>query len=165
MTMPDRTSAPIGRLFGVGLGPGDPELITRKAARLIREADVVAFHSGTHGRSIARSIAAELLTSGIIEESLVYPVTTGETPHVNGYRGAIEDFYDHPPSGWPDSCRRNGRLSCCAKGIHCSHGGSIGLRFPPPRTVTIMAARRSVSQPVRPYGRSLGTVDAAEGWR
>lgn len=94
MTMPDRTSAPIGRLFGVGLGPGDPELITRKAARLIREADVVAFHSGTHGRSIARSIAAELLTSGIIEESLVYPVTTGETPHVNGYRGAIEDFYD-----------------------------------------------------------------------
>ena len=45
----------------MGLGPGDPELITRKAARLIGEADVVAYHSGTHGRSIARSIAADLL--------------------------------------------------------------------------------------------------------
>ena len=83
-----------GRLYGVGLGPGDPELITRKAARLIGEAEVVAYHSGTHGRSIARSIAAELLPDGVIEESLVYPVTTGETAHANGYRGAIEDFYD-----------------------------------------------------------------------
>jgi precorrin-2 C20-methyltransferase/precorrin-3B C17-methyltransferase len=94
MTLQDKGFAAQGRLFGVGLGPGDPELITRKAARLIGEADVVAFHSGTHGRSIARSIAADLLTPGVIEEPLVYPVTTGETPHVNGYRGAIEDFYD-----------------------------------------------------------------------
>ncbi|MET0862878.1 MAG: precorrin-2 C(20)-methyltransferase [Nakamurella sp.] len=83
-----------GRLFGVGLGPGDPELITRKAARLIGAADVIAYHSGTHGRSIARSIAAELLPAGVIEESLVYPVTTGETLHINGYRGAIDEFYD-----------------------------------------------------------------------
>src|ERR1700712_1147155 len=83
-----------GRLFGVGLGPGDPELITRKAARLIGEADVIAYHSGTHGRSIARSIAAELLPSGVIEEPLIYPVTTGKTAHVNGYRGAIDEFYD-----------------------------------------------------------------------
>ncbi len=94
MTMPDNGSAATGRIFGVGLGPGDPELITRKAARLIGEADVIAFHSGTHGRSIARSIAAELLPPGVLEEPLVYPVTTGETLHVNGYRGAIEDFYD-----------------------------------------------------------------------
>ena len=36
-----------GRLYGVGLGPGDPELITRKAARLIAEADVIAYHAGT----------------------------------------------------------------------------------------------------------------------
>ena len=31
-----------GKLYGVGLGPGDPELVTVKAARLIKEADVVA---------------------------------------------------------------------------------------------------------------------------
>ncbi|HEY5879159.1 MAG TPA: precorrin-2 C(20)-methyltransferase [Nakamurella sp.] len=83
-----------GCLFGVGLGPGDPELITRKAARLIEAADVVAYHSGTHGRSIARSIAAELMPAGVVEEALVYPVTTGETQHPNGYRGAVDDFYD-----------------------------------------------------------------------
>jgi precorrin-8X/cobalt-precorrin-8 methylmutase len=43
-----------GRLYGVGLGPGDPELVTVKAARLIAAADVVAFHAAQHGRSVAR---------------------------------------------------------------------------------------------------------------
>ena len=44
-----------GTLCGVGLGPGDPELVTVKAARLIGAADVIAFHSARHGRSIARA--------------------------------------------------------------------------------------------------------------
>lgn len=83
-----------GRFYGVGLGPGDPELITRKAARLIEQADVIAYHSGTHGRSIARGIAAELIREGVLEEALVYPVTTGTTDHPGGYDGAIADFYD-----------------------------------------------------------------------
>ncbi|MGN5236282.1 precorrin-2 C(20)-methyltransferase [Rhodococcus sp. SJ-3] len=83
-----------GRIYGVGLGPGDPELITRKAARLIAEADVIAYHSGTHGRSIARGIAAGLIPDGVIEEKLVYPVTVGTTDHPGGYDGAIADFYD-----------------------------------------------------------------------
>ena len=39
----------MGRLYGVGVGPGDPELITVKAAKLIKRADVVAYHSGTAG--------------------------------------------------------------------------------------------------------------------
>lgn len=83
-----------GLLFGVGLGPGDPELVTLKAARLVAAADVVAYHSGPHGRSIARSIAVDLLPAGVIEEALVYPVTTERTEHPGGYQGAMADFYD-----------------------------------------------------------------------
>ena len=83
-----------GRLYGVGVGPGDPELVTLKAARLIREADVVAYHSGTAGRSIARTIVADLISPDATEELLIYPVTTGATDHPLGYYGAIEDFYD-----------------------------------------------------------------------
>jgi len=82
-----------GTLFGVGLGPGDPELVTVKAARVIGAADVVAYHSARHGRSIARRIAEPYLRSGQIEEHLVYPVTTETTDHPGGYAGAMEDFY------------------------------------------------------------------------
>ncbi|GAA3508085.1 precorrin-2 C20-methyltransferase/precorrin-3B C17-methyltransferase [Streptosporangium album] len=82
-----------GRLWGVGLGPGDPELVTVKAARLVGEADVIAFHSARHGRSIARSVAAPYLREGQIEEALIYPLTTETTDHPGGYQGAIDDFY------------------------------------------------------------------------
>jgi precorrin-2 C20-methyltransferase/precorrin-3B C17-methyltransferase len=82
-----------GRLYGVGVGPGDPELITVKAARLIAGADVVAYHAARHGRSNARAIAEPHLREGQIEEPLIYPVTTGDTDHPGGYQGAIDDFY------------------------------------------------------------------------
>jgi precorrin-2 C20-methyltransferase/precorrin-3B C17-methyltransferase len=82
-----------GRLWGVGLGPGDPELVTVKAARVIGEADVVAYHSARHGRSIARAIAEPYLRAGQLEEHLVYPVTTEAADHPGGYAGAMEDFY------------------------------------------------------------------------
>ncbi|MQA34821.1 precorrin-2 C(20)-methyltransferase [Modestobacter roseus] len=83
-----------GRLYGVGLGPGDPELVTVKAARLIGAADVVAFHAAQHGRSVARGLAAPYLRPGQVEELLVYPVTTETTDHPGGYQGAIDEFYE-----------------------------------------------------------------------
>src|ERR1700694_4153656 len=82
-----------GTLWGVGLGPGDPELVTVKAARVIGGADVVAYHSARHGRSIARAIAESYLRPGQLEEHFVYPVTTETTDHPGGYSGAMEDFY------------------------------------------------------------------------
>src|ERR671929_223480 len=83
-----------GRLYGVGLGPGDPELVTVKAARLIAAADVVAFHAARHGRSVARAVAEPYLREGQVEELLVYPVTTETTDHPGGYQGAIDEFYE-----------------------------------------------------------------------
>lgn len=83
-----------GRLFGVGLGTGDPKLLTVRAVEVIAAVDVVAFHSARHGRSIARSIAAPYLRGDQIEEALVYPLTTEGTDHPGGYRGAMDDFYE-----------------------------------------------------------------------
>ena len=80
-----------GRLYAVGVGPGDPELLTLKAARLIRSAPVVAYYSGTHGRSIARSIVADLIEPGAVEELLEYPVTTGGS---TDYYATMAAFYD-----------------------------------------------------------------------
>lgn len=86
-------TVPTGKLWGVGLGPGDPELVTVKAARIIAEADVVAFHSARHGRSISRGIAEPYMRPGQLEEHLIYPVTTETTDHPGGYQGAIDEFY------------------------------------------------------------------------
>ena len=83
-----------GILYAVGVGPGDPELLTVKAARLIAGADVIAYHSGTKGTSIARSIVADFIPTGVTEELLAYPVTVGPTDHADGYYGEIEEFYD-----------------------------------------------------------------------
>jgi precorrin-2 C20-methyltransferase/precorrin-3B C17-methyltransferase len=83
-----------GSFSVVGIGPGDPELITRKAERLIGAAPVIAFHAGVRKESHARRIAAELIPADAIEEELRYPVTTGTTDHPGGYVGALAAFYD-----------------------------------------------------------------------
>jgi precorrin-2 C20-methyltransferase/precorrin-3B C17-methyltransferase len=87
-----------GRFHGVGVGPGDPELITRKAARLIASTDVVAYHAGVGKESNARRIAADLFPAQVIEEQLTYPVTAGTTDHPGGYAGALADFYEESAS-------------------------------------------------------------------
>lgn len=86
-------SAQPGHLYGVGLGPGDAGLITLRGADIIRTADVIAYHAGTHGRSTARSIAAELIDArddAAVEEQLQYPVTTGRPVD---YREQLAGFY------------------------------------------------------------------------
>ncbi len=90
-----------GRLYGVGLGPGDPELVTVKTARLIGEADVIAYHAARHGRSIARSIALPYMREGQIEELLLYPLTTETTDHPGGYQARSTTSTPTAPSGWP----------------------------------------------------------------
>ncbi|MFO6504480.1 precorrin-3B C(17)-methyltransferase [Corynebacterium freneyi] len=92
--MSDRAVAP-GHLYGVGLGPGDPGLITRRGAEVIAAADVIAFHAGPHGRSTARRIASELIDARrtpAIEELLVYPVTRGGGDG-DDYAEAMAAFY------------------------------------------------------------------------
>ena len=83
-----------GTLYGVGTGPGDPELLTLKAVRAIGEADVVAFFAKSGNASNARAIAAAHFRSGQIEEALDYPVTTEIHRHDETYKSQISAFYD-----------------------------------------------------------------------
>jgi precorrin-2/cobalt-factor-2 C20-methyltransferase len=83
-----------GRLIGVGVGPGDPELLTLKAARTLAEADVVAHFAKAGNASNARRIVAQHLRPGVEELPLLYPVTTEMPSSAPAYRDAIRGFYD-----------------------------------------------------------------------
>jgi precorrin-2/cobalt-factor-2 C20-methyltransferase len=69
-----------GTLYGLGMGPGDPELVTLKALRMLRAAAVVAYPAPETGDSFARSIAAEWLDRGQEEIAIRFPMRPGPPP-------------------------------------------------------------------------------------
>ncbi len=88
-----------GTLFGVGLGPGDPDLITRKAARLIENADVIAYPTLAGGDSFARSIAADLIKIGVREIRMDVPMTTDRAPAQAAYDAGSAEIGEVLKSG------------------------------------------------------------------
>ena len=72
-TMMTDSPAPQARLFGVGTGPGDPDLLTVKAARLIETADVIAYFAKRGHDSHARRAVAARIPAAAIDLPLLYP--------------------------------------------------------------------------------------------
>lgn len=83
-----------GRLFGVGVGPGDSELVTLKARRVIGEVQVVAYFRARRGMGVARTTAGPFLRPSQVEVALTYPLTTEEAEPSGGYEAALRGFYD-----------------------------------------------------------------------
>ena len=102
-----------GTLHGVGLGPGDPELLTVKAVRTLEHAPVVAYFAKAGRCGYARSIAARWMPQSCIELPLHYPVTA-EIP------------FDHP-----GLCRAARGLLCRAHrtrlAAHLEAGRDVAL--------------------------------------
>jgi precorrin-2/cobalt-factor-2 C20-methyltransferase len=92
MSGPDMSGP--ARLIGVGVGPGDPELVTLKALRALRDADVVAHFAKAGNTSRGRAIAAAHIGPGAIELPLLWPVTTEIPKDAPAYSEAIAAFYD-----------------------------------------------------------------------
>jgi precorrin-2/cobalt-factor-2 C20-methyltransferase len=80
-----------GRLFGLGVGPGDPELLTLKALRLLRAVPVVAYPAPEHGNSFARSIVAAWIERHQREIAIRFPMRPGPPP-VEIYDGAAAEL-------------------------------------------------------------------------
>ncbi|WP_175688101.1 precorrin-2 C(20)-methyltransferase [Burkholderia anthina] len=87
-------TAPRGRLFGVGVGPGDPELMTIKALRVLQAAPVVAYFVAKGRKGNAYGIVEAHLLDTQTQLPLVYPVTTEALPPPLCYETVIADFYD-----------------------------------------------------------------------
>lgn len=82
------------RLIGIGVGPGDPGLVTLNAIAALKAADIVAHFAKAGNASNARTIAACHFKDGVEELPLLYPVTTEIPKADSAYRDAIRDFYD-----------------------------------------------------------------------
>ena len=88
-----------GRLYGIGVGPGDPELLTLKAFRLLQAAPVVAYQSANDHESIARSIVAPYLTGKQIEVGFHFPRALDPEAAQELYAEAIKPIAAHLSAG------------------------------------------------------------------
>ncbi|MDB5406047.1 MAG: cobI [Rhodospirillales bacterium] len=84
--------AETGKLYGIGLGPGDPELLTLKALRLLRAAPVVAYPAPDDGASFARAIVAQWLSPGQREIVIRVPMVPERFPAQAVYDGAAAEI-------------------------------------------------------------------------
>jgi precorrin-2/cobalt-factor-2 C20-methyltransferase len=80
-----------GKATGIGVGPGDPELITLKGARILGAAEVVAYPAPETGESLARRIAAPHLRPGATEIAIRMPLSADRFP--------VEAVYDEAAAG------------------------------------------------------------------
>ncbi|KKJ75984.1 precorrin-2 C20-methyltransferase [Kiloniella litopenaei] len=88
-----------GKLYGVGIGPGDPELLTLKALRLIQKTKVLAYPAPDVGDSLARTIVAEHLPGGQTEYPIRIPMVTERFPAQDVYDQAAKDITEFLEAG------------------------------------------------------------------
>jgi len=81
-----------GTLFGLGIGPGDPELITLKAHRILTRVSVIAFPAPERGPSLARRIVAPHLNGTQREIAIRMPLEAGRFPAPEIYDNAAREI-------------------------------------------------------------------------
>ena len=88
-----------GTLYGIGTGPGDPELVTRKAWRIVSEAQVIAYPSAEGTGSFARSIMAEAISPDAVEIEMPVPMVSGRAPAQSIYESGAATIRQHLEAG------------------------------------------------------------------
>ena len=88
-----------GTLFGLGLGPGDPDLITLKALKILQAVPVIAWPAPEEGPSFARSIAEPHLPGGQSEISIRMPMRVERFPAQDVYDRASAEIAGHLSEG------------------------------------------------------------------
>jgi precorrin-2/cobalt-factor-2 C20-methyltransferase len=88
-----------GTLYGLGIGPGDPELITLKALRILQAVPVIAYPAPEKGESLARRIVAPHIPEGRTEIAIRMPLVEARFPAQEVYDAAAVDLRAHLAAG------------------------------------------------------------------
>lgn len=83
----------IGKIYGVGVGPGAIDLLSVRADKLVREAKYIAFFRKAGRAGHARQIASTLLSKDVIELAMEYPITTEIPLSDQRYSEVLSEFY------------------------------------------------------------------------
>ncbi len=157
-------TAATGTLYGVGVGPGDPELLTLKAVRIIRAAPAVAYLTNSEGRSQARNIAAGWLSP----EQLEIPIPmVFETD-----RNRANQIYDHAAATLTEVLSAGQDVVVLCEGDPLFFGSFIHLlkrlknRFPcavVPGLTSVGAATAVAARPLAAGNDSIAIIPATAG--
>jgi precorrin-2/cobalt-factor-2 C20-methyltransferase len=86
----------IGTLYGIGVGPGDPELITLKGLRILKQCPVVAFPAGIHGKSgIAQQIVDQWLKIHQLQLPLDFPYVQDTDILTQAWQTAAQEIWKY----------------------------------------------------------------------
>ncbi len=84
----------MGKIYGVGVGPGAVDLLSVRAEKLVREAKYIAFFRKAGRAGHARQIASTLLSKDVIELAMEYPITTEIPLSDQRYSEVLSEFYE-----------------------------------------------------------------------
>jgi precorrin-2/cobalt-factor-2 C20-methyltransferase len=142
------------RLYGLGVGPGDPELVTLKALRLLQAAPVVAYPAPEAGASFARGIVAQWLDRGQREIAIRFPMRPGSPP---------EAIYDDAAARLSAVLDEGDDIAFLCQGDPLFYGSFAGiyLRLAPRYPVTIVPGVSSLTACAAASGLPLAQRDAA----
>jgi len=127
-----------GQLYGIGVGPGDTELLTLKALRLLRAAPVVAYPAPETGHSFARGIVAQWLDAGKREIAIRFPMRPGPPPAA---------IYDEAAARLAAVLDRGDDIAFLCQGDPLFYGSFAGIyvRLAPRYPVTIVPGVSSLT--------------------
>jgi len=99
MTTERTTERAKGTLYGIGLGPGNSELITVKAWRLLSTVEIIAYPKPPNGESFARKIAAPFIPEDTVEIALTIPMARERDPAQKAYDAGAEQIAEQLENG------------------------------------------------------------------
>lgn len=125
-----------GTLYGVGMGPGDPDYLTVRAVRVLESAPVLVHFCKKGRRGNARTIADAILRDPAREFPLVYPYTTELAPDHPDYVSALAAFYEDAATSLADHLGAGRDVAILSEGDPFFYGSFMHLwrrlkdRFP-----------------------------------